>query len=65
MQTQIDYLGRVAKRQPTGNVEKLELTDKTEHCFRTYKSTLGLTSPQRVHDYFSGAEWIDLSEPDE
>ena len=64
MQSQLEYLANVARRQPTGDMEKVKLTDGTEHVFRKYKSALGLIRPDRIHDYFSGSEWIDLSEPD-
>ncbi len=64
MQSQIDYLGRVARRLPTGDVEKLELTDKTEHYYRKYKSDLGLTKPHHRDELLGDGYWVDLSEPD-
>ena len=64
VQSQVEYLGHVAKRCPTGDVVKLTLTDEKEHLFRSYKSGLGLTRPHHVDVFLGDGYWVDLSEPD-
>ena len=65
MQSQIEYLANVAKRQPTGDVVELELNDKTKHYFRKYKSAVGLTHSQCIEPNFDDKYWVDVSEPDQ
>jgi chromosome segregation ATPase len=64
VQSRIEYLSNVARRQPTGNTVTLGLTDGKEHVFRTYKSKLGLTRPHHKDEFLGGEYWVDLSEPD-
>jgi len=66
MQSRIEYLARVAKREPTGNTVQLTLSDHKEHTFREYKSTRGLTKPyQSSHDLIFGKRWVDLAEAED
>ena len=64
MQSQIEYLTNVARRQPTGDIAELERDDKTKHYYRKYKSDLELINPHRVEPSFGDPYWVDLSEPD-
>jgi len=64
MQSQIEYLANVARRQPTGDVVELTLNDNTKHYYRKYKSNLGLTNSHHVVPSFGDPYWVDLSEPD-
>jgi len=64
IQSQIEYLANVARRQPTGDRAELERDDKTKHYYRKYKSALGLTNSHYVVPSFGNPYWVDLSEPD-
>ncbi len=66
MKSQVDYLDRVTKREPTGNMVQVTLTDGKEHTFREYKSTRGLTKPHKSStDLLFGGRWVDLAEPED
>ncbi|MDP2919435.1 MAG: hypothetical protein Q8O43_04360 [Dehalococcoidia bacterium] len=64
VQSKVEYLANVARRQPTGETMRLGLTDGKEHIFRIYKSSLGLTRPHHKDEFLGDGYWVDLSEPD-
>ena len=66
MQSQVEYLGRVAKREPTRDTERIGLTNGHDHTFRVYRSSRGLTRPHKVaSDLILGDKYVDLAEPED
>jgi len=53
-------------RVPTGEIVGIQLSDKREHHFREYKSSMGLARPYRTsRDLILGDRWVDLAEPED
>lgn len=66
IQSQVEYLNRVAKREPSSNRVRVPLTDGKEHTFKEYKSVRGLAKPREIsNDLIFGKRWIDLLEPED
>ena len=66
LENKVARVKNLARRVPTGEMVSIQLSDKREHHFREYKSTVGLARPHRTsRDLFLGDRWIDLAEPED
>ncbi len=64
IKTDTTLIKRDIKRKPTDEIHVATYKDGSEHKFRMYESTAGLTKPHRVVlDPSSGNKYIDLTEP--
>ena len=66
LENKVARVKNLARRVPTGELVSIQLSDKREHHFREYKSSVGLARPHRTsRDLIFGDRWVDLAEPED
>ena len=66
LENKVARVKNLARRVPTGEIVSIQLSDKREHHFREYKSSVGLARPYRTkRDLILGDRWVDLDEPED